>query len=65
MTVIELREGEAVVIGGGVILTATRVRDNGVRLGIAAGPDVQITRPDAARREPKLGRMPQREFGHR
>lgn len=52
MLVLSRKLGEAIVIGGRVLVTVTRVRRNVVSLGITAPPDVCVDRSEIfARKE--------------
>lgn len=50
MLVLTRKVNEKIVIGGGIVVTVTKVQDGRVRIGIEAPPGVRIDREEVARR---------------
>jgi carbon storage regulator len=46
MLVLSRRVGERIVIDGGIVVTVVRVKNNQVRLGVEAPPQVGISREE-------------------
>jgi hypothetical protein len=63
VTFIELELGQSIVLPHGAILTVCKVKPDRASLGIAAPPEVRISRPDAkAGPKPGVVQKPPKEF---
>lgn len=57
MLILSRKIGEAIVIGGRVVVTITKVRPHSVSLGIAAPPDIGVDRSEIFARTEAEGNL--------
>lgn len=58
MLVLSRKEGERLIIDGGIVVTVLRVAGGGVRLGLEAPPAVRIRREEIIDRAPEFVASP-------